>query len=713
MKIWKFVAVVALLCGAWAQCRAEVVAEESFDNDISEYLLKNATLQQVSLKKIEGFTTGETSLVGDFSKSKERWPIFVKYPKSGGMNFGRKIVKISFDYKVVSTNGKTLCVALIQRSAKKRTINDDVKYFGAKAGETGHLELMSVPMPADVPPPVFLLSAKTSQAIIAIDNLKIETLDAPQWLFEKDIGIWGMKVSLFSSGFLPNNPQLLSLTKEQFFPFIDRYGQFIHKNWRNKVHSDADLKKRTEEENAYYKNIPDIPDSDDFMGRVLPGRKFEATGRFRTQKVDGKWFFITPQGNLFWSFGVNTVGMYAPTCVSERENYFADAFDPKYTSRSNQIRHLYKKPYNVFHFEHRNMELKYGANWRSLYGEIVGKRARKWGVNTLGCWTQGFVFKKAKVPYTASVSLPIQCRIKTKGYLSQYWQDAPDYFDPQLEANSIERVKKLKEYIDDPYCLGVFVDNELPWQSKTLVLPKALLQSPADQPAKIKFREMLREKYKDIDALNKAWNAPYKDFDDFLRRDSFVPATKAAEADMLAFEEKFYDAYFRICKNAIKTVSPDTLYISCRFAWKNELVCKAATRYADVVAYNWYKDDASKLAHPEDSLDKPIIIGEYHFGNQDAGVFGGGLRPRATMKDRIKANNKYVKSALKNPSIVGVHWFRWSDQVASGRSGDGENYCVGMVDICDTPVYEFTDSLRNLAEKLYAVRLKANQKNGK
>ena len=705
MKMLKIVAVFALLCGIWTSGAAEVVLEETFDNDISEHLLKNAPLKQVSLKKIDGFTTGETSLVGDFSKSEESWPIFVKYPKNGGLDFGSKIVKISFDYKVVSTNANALCVAALQRRDRKNITSDDVKYFGEKSGETGRIVLMSTPR-TDMPAPVFLLSAKTSKAVIAIDNLKIETLDAPKWLFEKDRGIWGMKVSPFSSGFLANNPQLLSMTKGQFFPFIDRYGQFIHKQWHNKITSDADLKKRTEEENAYYKNIPDIPDSDDFMGRILPDRKFEATGRFRTQKIDGKWFFITPQGNPFWSFGVNTVGMYAPTCVSERENYFADAFDPKYTSKSNQTRHLYKKPYNVFHFEHRNMELKYGANWRALYGEIVGKRARKWGVNTLGCWTQGFVFKKAKVPYTLSVALPVKCRIKTKGYLNQYWQDAPDYFDPQIKANFLARAAKCKKNLDDPYCLGVFVDNELPWQSKPLVLPKALLQSPATQPAKIEFKKMLQAKYKNVEALNGAWNAPYKDFEDFLSRDTFVPATKAAEADMLAFEEKFYEVYFKTCRDTIKEVSPNALYISCRFAWKNDLVIKVAARYADVVAFNWYNNDVSKLALPAGSEDKPVIIGEYHFGNQDAGVFGGGLRPRATMKDRIKANNKYVKSALKNPAVVGAHWFRWSDQITSGRAGDGENYSVGMVDICDTPVYEFTDSLRRLSEKLYSTRLK-------
>ena len=75
-----------------------------------------------------------------------------------------------------------------------------------------------------------------------------------------------------------------------------------------------------------------------------------------------------------------------------------------------------------------------------------------------------------------------------------------------------------------------------------------------------------------------------------------------------------------------------------------------------------------------------------------------------TMKERIAGNKKYLISALQNPNVVGAHWFRWADQATSGRQ-DGENYCCGMVDICDTPIYEFGDAMREMSEMLYDVRL--------
>ena len=75
------------------------------------------------------------------------------------------------------------------------------------------------------------------------------------------------------------------------------------------------------------------------------------------------------------------------------------------------------------------------------------------------------------------------------------------------------------------------------------------------------------------------------------------------------------------------------------------------------------------------------------------------------MKERIALNNFYVKKALKNGDIIGVHWFRWADQITVGRQNDGENFGCGMVDICDTPVYDFVMSVRKLSEKMYKVRL--------
>jgi len=63
-----------------------------------------------------------------------------------------------------------------------------------------------------------------------------------------------------------------------------------------------------------------------------------------------------------------------------------------------------------------------------------------------------------------------------------------------------------------------------------------------------------------------------------------------------------------------------------------------------------------------------------------------------------------VLGALRNPYIVGTHWFQYGDQSPTGR-GDGENYNIGLLDICDTPFSELIDNVREIGHRLYKYRL--------
>jgi len=63
----------------------------------------------------------------------------------------------------------------------------------------------------------------------------------------------------------------------------------------------------------------------------------------------------------------------------------------------------------------------------------------------------------------------------------------------------------------------------------------------------------------------------------------------------------------------------------------------------------------------------------------------------------------YVQGALRNPAIVGTHWFQYGDQATTGR-GDGENYQIGFLDICDTPYPETIAACREVGYSMYAHR---------
>ena len=66
------------------------------------------------------------------------------------------------------------------------------------------------------------------------------------------------------------------------------------------------------------------------------------------------------------------------------------------------------------------------------------------------------------------------------------------------------------------------------------------------------------------------------------------------------------------------------------------------------------------------------MMGEFHFGAWDRGLFGSGLINKGSQEGRAAALKKYVESALGNPQVVGVHWHQFSDQPVTGRF-DGES----------------------------------------
>jgi len=99
---------------------------------------------------------------------------------------------------------------------------------------------------------------------------------------------------------------------EPFFPFIDSFGQYRHKSWSGKVTNLTDLesRRRTEEDDLRGHSGPKNWDQ---FGGDLNGPKLKATGFFRTEKVDGKWWLVDPDGRLFFSHGIDCVRMLDTT----------------------------------------------------------------------------------------------------------------------------------------------------------------------------------------------------------------------------------------------------------------------------------------------------------------------------------------------------------------------------------------------------------------
>ncbi len=422
--------------------------------------------------------------------------------------------------------------------------------------------------------------------------------------------------------FAARKPKVI-LAKE-FFPFVDRYGQFRHADWPGKIHSDEELAAARKAEEAWlaeHRTSP-IPDADKYGGWA-GGPQLKATGFFRTEKVNGKWWFVDPEGHLFFSLGIDSLYPGLDTPVGGRECYFLGLSS---VSRPDSRR--------VF-FVRENLARKYGKSWQEHYADTLHLRFKAWGFNTLGNWTQEDIRALRRTPYVATVDFSSRTVLPTwksgdnRPVPNVYSEAFVDDLRRQLETWAV-RIR------DDPWCLGVFVDNEIGWSGC------------------------------------------------------------GAEAGAVA--EKYYSAV----RAVLKEVLPNHLYLGSRIHQAPSGVWLAAARDCDVVSCNVYEREPS-YDLPAGAADKPIIIGEFHFGAKDRGHFIGGLQTVYDQNERAVCFRRYVESCLDNPRYVGCHWFQYHDQPLSGR-WDGENFNAGFVSVCDVPYPELVEAARTVASEIYSRR---------
>ena len=508
------------------------------------------------------------------------------------------------------------------------------------------------------------------------------------------------------------------LSSKTFLPFVDRYGQFIHDDWPGKIHNDAELETARKRESDWLERnaASPIPDADKYGGWA-GGPQLKATGFFRTEKVGGKWWLVDPDGRLFFSHGIDCVqladastGADAGTGVGFRESYFAwlpPKDDILFGCCWGQVakpssRDIYSDPahvpYDTFNFSLANVIRKYGPQWRRSCADLTQARLRAWGINTIANWSDPAIYEMRKIPYTAT--------FKTSGPAIDgcfgWWGKFPDPFTPEFTASAKKGAEaEARKSGADPWCIGWFVDNEIRCGNDDFDLGRAVLRSSARQPAKVAACEMLKRKYGSVAALGDAWGTSYATWDAFLAATN-VPDEKLCGPDLLEIHRVVMARYFRTVRDAVKSAAPNRLYLGARLVWGRDIPYEESARYCDVVSINIYKRPPLRDL-PPGSADKPIIVGEFHFGAFDRGMFHTGLVAVRDQDERAQCYREYLNACLDHPRYVGAHWFQWQDEALTGRA-DGENFQIGFVTVADSPYPELVQAARDIGSTMYRRR---------
>jgi len=531
--------------------------------------------------------------------------------------------------------------------------------------------------------------------------------------------------------------------KAAYGNLVDAYGQSTRGKWPEKVANDEQLKSAAAKEQQQLKTwlAEREKSSLDKFGGLNKGPAFKASGFFRTEKLDGRWYLVTPEGHPFYSLGVNTVSPEVnQTYVAGREYMFEalpKADEPLAVHFGEGDNRGGNGVDQGRGFGNGRWYDFYGANLQRLYGEPCAAtattekapatpckatideqqwtrhtldRLQAWGFNTVGNWSAPQLGDAERVPYTLPLSIVGDYASISTG--NDWWGGMPDPFDPRF-AMATERAVAIaaRDHRDDPWLIGYFADNELAWAGpgddpkSRYALAYGTLKMTTDVPAKRAFLKQLRDKYRNQAGLSKAWGIDLPAWE-LMEDPGFEaplpnPEHPEIEADYKYFQKVFADTYFKTISDSLKWHAPNQLLLGGRFAISTPEAVASCAQYCDVLSFNMYTlkpQDGYDFAALR-SLDKPVLITEFNFGSTDRGPFWGGVTPLSKEEDRGPAYANFLKQALSEPSIVGVHWFQYLDQPVTGRLLDGENGHFGLVGVTDLPYQGFVDTVRksNLA----------------
>jgi len=385
-------------------------------------------------------------------------------------------------------------------------------------------------------------------------------------------------------------------------------------------------------------------------------RKAKATGFFRAERIDRRWWLVDPAGYLWYSVG----------CCSVRQNA---------TARGVAAR---KKLFGT------------SRDWARATNRMLWDL----GYNTLGCWSRWGEFQdhRPRLPYTTQSNFMSSYGKKRGGTYQKpghtgYPGDCIFVFDPEFETFCAAHAKRLLAATrDDRYLLGHFSDNEMPLRHDAL---DRYLKLPETDPGRM---------------AAEAWVRTHR-----VRRG---PKGYPAEARR-AFLTMLVERYLRIVSRAIRKADPNHLYLGCRFHGRDlrePAVWAACEKYVDVISVNYYgawTPDAERMTNWAKWSRRPFVVTEWYAKGMDSrmsNISGAGWTVK-TQADRGRFYQNFTLALLAHRACVGWHWFKYIDNDPTNRRADPSNRDSnkGIVSNTYEPYRDLAVRMQALNRRVYSL----------
>jgi hypothetical protein len=496
---------------------------------------------------------------------------------------------------------------------------------------------------------------------------------------------------------------------------VDAYGQSSLFSWAGKLTDPSQFATRRAAEESSFGNL--LAGTVDAYGGSLNLPAQMATGHFRTAKVNGKWWLVTPSGHLFFMNGVdgvNPTSSATATIVSNRQSQFAslpvnsDPLAQNYLDASTLDTNASGTAYD---FYTANLQRKYGVNWAPSFLSTLQSRFQTWGLNTLGSFSSATVTNSHILPYIKKTDIIGTFNTVSTG--SDAHGPMPDPFDPLFKSAAIQQANSLAPLNFDPYLIGFVVNNEPSWTglSSTATAPYALAlgtlsQNASTSPAKAEFVAELSREYVRISRLNRAWNTHFVSFAAMKAPLAFsANISYAMQRDLSHWVGIYAKQYYKIVSSAFKAVAPNTLFFGSSLSRFTPQVVSAEATYCDVLAFNMYGTEVwPSITSATQNLNLPMVSTEWNFTSTSEGLYGAFSNATPDQTSRAQAYTNYVQTMLTNPNFVGCNFFLYTDYPTAGSIDDQQNNVEGLVDVTDTPYPQMVSAIQSVAKTLYQTR---------
>ncbi|MGB5546929.1 MAG: hypothetical protein WBM74_10190 [Polyangiales bacterium] len=355
-----------------------------------------------------------------------------------------------------------------------------------------------------------------------------------------------------------------------------------------------------------------------------------ATGFFQVAEVDGRWWLVTPEGERFYSVGVNDVDPRGDTDKESGICPYCEAVD-----------RIYDSP--------------------EAWAETTVQRLESWGFNTAGAWSEDDLLAPL-MPYTK---------------LLNYGGGQSDFFSDEF----LERVARITDEQvvprkDDPNLIGWFLDNELKWGKDWRVPATTMLEDYLLLEEGSAGRQMAEQYRGDPEGfLLTLADQYFRVTSEALREADPNHLILGARASSLTMPPQVPQA-----------AAPYIDVFSVNFyATIGDLF--------DVLNENWGPlvpiDDWLQAYHELSGL--PLMATEFSYRSSESdppNTFPPIYFTFPTQRERAAAYDGYVQNCFDAPYIVGQHWFEYVDQPLGGR-GDGEDNNFGLITVNDEPYEDF------------------------